>query len=139
MAAASVVGSLLFERLHKWLSFSNILRIGILGVGLSMLPMSQLLPVPLMLVFGAVLGLVWGPLMPLLNTVIQRKIPANKRGRVFSLEMTIWTAGPMLSMVLVGSAVDGIGVGPVYTALAILVLLAAVLVSTSKQIRELDQ
>jgi MFS family permease len=85
-----------------------------------------------------ILGLVWGPLLPLLNTVIQTKIPANKRGRVFSLEMTVWSAGPMISMVAVGAAVDAIGVKPIYLALSLGVLIAGILVSTNKYIKELD-
>lgn len=138
MAAASVFGALFFEQIHKRISYANILRIGILGVPISMLPMSQLPAEWVMILCGLALGAAWGPLLPLLNTVIQKKIPANKRGRVFSLEMTIWSAGPMISMVAVGSAVDGFGVKPVYLALSVGVLIAAVLVSTNKYIRQLD-
>ncbi len=138
MAFASVFGALFFEQIHKRISYSNILRIGILGVPLSMIPMSQLPPQWAMIGFGLILGLVWGPLLPLLNTVIQQKIPANKRGRVFSLEMTVWSAGPMISMVAVGAAVDAVGVKPIYLALSLGVLVAGVLVSTNKYIKELD-
>jgi MFS family permease len=103
-----------------------------------MIPMSQLPPQWLMVGFGIVLGAAWGPLLPLLNTIIQTKIPANMRGRVFSLEMTIWTAGPMISMVAAGSAVDAFGVKPVYLALSLGVLVAGALVSFNKYIKELD-
>jgi hypothetical protein len=80
MAAASIIGALFFEQIHKFLSYSTILRIGILGVPLAMLPMSQLPAQSAMFVGALVLGLAWGPLLPLLNTVIQRKIPANFNG-----------------------------------------------------------
>ncbi|MEY4409975.1 MAG: hypothetical protein RLZ99_448 [Actinomycetota bacterium] len=138
MAFASVFGALFFEQIHKRISYANILRIGILGVPLSMIPMSQLPPQWAMIFFGLILGLVWGPLLPLLNTVIQTKIPANKRGRVFSLEMTVWSAGPMISMVAVGGAVDFFGVKPIYLVLSLGVLIAGILVSTNKYIKELD-
>jgi len=138
MAFASVFGALFFEQIHKRISYANILRIGILGVPLSMIPMSFLPPQWAMVLFGLVLGGAWGPLLPLLNTVIQKKIPANKRGRVFSLEMTVWSAGPMISMVAVGTAVDAFGVKPVYLALSLGVLIAGILVSTNKYIKELD-
>jgi MFS family permease len=138
MAAASILGALFFEQIHKYLSYSTILRIGILGVPLSMLPMSQLPPQWAMLTGALVLGLAWGPLLPLLNTVIQKKIPANKRGRVFALEMTIWNAGPLISMVAVGTAVDGIGIRPTYTALAATVMIAGVIVSFNRHIKKLD-
>jgi len=138
MAAASILGALFFEQIHKYLSYSTILRIGILGVPLAMLPMSQLPPQWAMLTGALVLGLAWGPLLPLLNTVIQKKIPANKRGRVFALEMTIWNAGPLISMVAVGTAVDGIGIRPTYTALAATVMIAGVIVSFNRHIKKLD-
>ena len=138
MAACSVVGALSFERINKYWSFSTIFKISILGVALALLPMAFLPPTPLMIIFGGVLGLTWGPLGPLLNTVIQEKIPANKRGRVFSLEMTIWSGGPMISMVFVGMAVDGFGVSAVYITLAAMVTAAAIYVSTRKALAELN-
>lgn len=138
-AAASIFGALGFEQIHKRVSSANILRIGILGIGLAMIPMSQLPSQFWMVFFFGMLGLAWGPLLPLLNTVIQQKIPANKRGRVFALEMTIWQAGPLLTMVAVGTAVDGFGIGPVYMVLAAGVLTAGVLVSFNRFIGQLNK
>jgi hypothetical protein len=53
--------------------------------------------------------------------------------------MTIWSAGPMLTAVGVGLAVDAVGVQPVYLFLAILVLLLSVFVSFNKANIQLDQ
>jgi DHA3 family macrolide efflux protein-like MFS transporter len=139
MAGASVLGALLFERLQKSLSYSTILKLGFIGIGFSVLVMSFIPPMPIMLVAGAVLGFSWGPLMPMLNTVIQRIIPENMRGRVFGIEMTIWGAGPMLTAVGVGLAVDSVGVQPVYLFLAILVLFLSVFVSFNKANIQLDK
>ncbi len=138
MAICTTVGALLFERLNRRFSFTAILRVAILGVALSMVPMAFLPPQPVMLICGAILGLAWGPLPPLLNTVIQRKIPANRRGRVFSLEMAIWTGGPILSMGLAGIAVDALGVRIIYPLIVVLVLVAAVVVSTRKSLVDLN-
>ena len=137
-AGASVIGALGFEKLHKRFSYAAILRMAILGIGISMFPLSFLPPVPLMVFFFFFLGLAWGPLLPLLNTVIQKKIPANKRGRVFALDMTIWHAGPLISMYAVDSAVDALGVGPVYLFLAAGVFAAALLVSFNRYIKQLN-
>jgi len=138
MAGASVLGALLFETLQKYLSYSTILKFGFIGLGLSVLVMSFIPPMPIMLAAGAVLGFSWGPLMPMLNTVVQRVIPESMRGRVFGIEMTIWSAGPMLTAVGVGLAVDAFGVQPVYLFLAILVLLLSVFVSFNKANIQLD-
>ena len=65
-------------------------------------------------------------------------MPANKRGRVFALEMTIWLAGPLISIYAVGTAVDAFGVGPVYLLLAAGVFAAALLVSFNRFIGQLN-
>jgi MFS family permease len=138
MAGASVVGALLFEKLQKKFKYSTIMKFGFIGLGSSVLLMSFLPPFWVMLILGAVLGFSWGPLMPMLNTVIQRVIPENMRGRVFGIEMTIWGAGPTLTAVVVGIAVDGFGVQPVYFVLAVIVLALSVFVSFNKSNKQLD-
>ena len=138
MAGASVVGALLFEKLQKIFRYSTILKFGFIGLGSSVLLMSLLPPFWILLILGAVLGFSWGPLMPMLNTVIQRVIPENMRGRVFGIEMTIWGAGPTLTAVAVGIAVDGVGVQPVYFFLAAIVLVLSVFVSFNKSNKQLD-
>ena len=138
MAGASVIGALLFEKLQKRFKYSTILKFGFIGLGTSVLLMSLLPPFWVLLILGAVLGFSWGPLMPMLNTVIQRVIPENMRGRVFGIEMTIWGAGPTLTAVVVGLAVDGVGVQPVYFVLAAIVLALSVFVSFNKSNKQLD-
>jgi DHA3 family macrolide efflux protein-like MFS transporter len=138
MAGASVIGALLFEKLQKRFKYSTILKCGFIGLGTSVLLMSLLPPFWILLILGAVLGFSWGPLMPMLNTVIQRVIPENMRGRVFGIEMTIWGAGPTLTAVVVGLAVDGVGVQPVYFVLAAIVLALSVFVSFNKSNKQLD-
>ena len=138
MAGASVVGALLFEKLQKKFKYSTIMKFGFIGLGTSVLLMSLLPPFWVLLILGAVLGFSWGPLMPMLNTVIQRVIPENMRGRVFGIEMTIWGAGPTLTAVAVGIAVDGVGVQPVYLFLAVIVLVLSVFVSFNKSNKQLD-
>ena len=139
MAGFTVIGSLLFERLSKKFKYTTIFRITLLGVAGCMVPMSFLLDYGWMLFFGALLGLAWGPLPPLLNTVIQRKVAPSKRGRVFSLEMAIWSGGPMISMIPVGLAVDGLGVGNTYLILALLVVVAALFVTLSRHMKEINK
>jgi MFS family permease len=138
MAAATVFGALSFEKISKMVQYSTVYRLAILGVAGSMIPMSFLPPYELMIFFGFILGAVWGPITPLLNTVIQRKIPPSKRGRVFSLEMVIWSGGPMISMIFTGIAVDALGVKPVYIFLALFVSVAGLLITFSKYMKEIN-
>jgi len=139
MALATSVGSLLFSRFTKYLSYANILRFTGFGVALPMIPMAFLPSTPWMLACGLLLGFAWGPMPPLLNTVIQRKVPPSMRGRVFSVEMTIWNAAPMISMVFAGASVDAFGVQPVYFVIAGLMLAAVVIVSMQPVLKELNE
>ena len=138
MAVTAGIGSLMFEWVARRLSFSNIMRVALIGVALTVVVMSFLPSYTVLLFMGLLLGAFWGPLGPLLNTVIQRKVPANMRGRVFSLEMTIWTGGPMISMVIVGATLDWFGVQPVYFVVAALTLTSALLVAFNKRAPELN-
>lgn len=138
MAAATVLGALSFEKISKMVQYSTVYRLAILGVAFSMIPMSFLPSYEVMIFFGFILGAVWGPITPLLNTVIQRKIPPSKRGRVFSLEMVIWSGGPMISMIFTGVAVDALGVQPVYIFLALFVSVAGLLITFSKYMKEIN-
>jgi MFS family permease len=138
MAASTAISSLLFEGFAKLFRFSTILRIGLLGVAVPVMLMAFLPDYFWMILLGIVLGFAWGPLSPLLNTVIQRKVPANERGRVFSLEMTIWSGGPMLSMVVVGLAIDAFALQTVYIALGLLTLATALLISLNRRTPELN-
>lgn len=137
MAGMSMVTSLGFEWLHKRVGYANILRIAIGGVAVAMLPMSLLPPQWAMIAFGAVLGGVWGPIAPLLNTVIQKLVAANLRGRVFALEMMIWNAAPLTTFIVVGFCLDSYGVRPVYLTLALIMLGAAALLLSARRLNEL--
>jgi MFS family permease len=78
-------------------------------------------------------------MMPLLNTVIQEKVDPAMRGRVFGIEMSIWNAAPLISMVLVGWAVDSFGVAAVYMSLAISVLVLSIVISLLPQTSKLSR
>jgi DHA3 family macrolide efflux protein-like MFS transporter len=139
MAFFTMLGAFLYDKLALRMSNANIMRFAILGVGLPMIPMAFFPPTPIMFICGALLGFAWGPLPPLVNTVIQRKIPAEQRGRVFSLETTIWTGGPMISMSLVGWGVDALGVRLMYPILAFAVVIAGILLSSGRNVKDLDR
>ncbi|MCX8530304.1 MAG: MFS transporter [Rhodoluna sp.] len=137
MAGMSMVTSLGFEWLHKRVGYANILRIAIGGVSIVMVPMSLLPPQWAMIALGAALGGVWGPIAPLLNTVIQKLVAANLRGRVFALEMMMWNVAPLTSFIVVGLCLDSFGVRPVYLTLALIMVGAAALLLTSPRLKDL--
>ena len=137
MAGMSMVTTLAFEWLHRVVGYANILRIALLGVSTAMLPMSFLPPQWAMIMLGAVLGGVWGPVAPLLNTVIQKLVAANMRGRVFALEMMMWNMAPLTSFIVVGWALDTFKVQPVYLSLALLMIAGSTLIAIAPRLKDL--
>jgi MFS family permease len=138
MSVFTVLGALLFEKAHQLLGYANLVRIASVVIGLCMVPMALLPDYWVMLVLGAILGFVWGPMMPLLNTLIQTMVPANVRGRVFAIEQVMWNTAPLTSFIVTGIALDAFGVQPVYVALAGLVLTASVVLAFAPQLRLLS-
>jgi MFS family permease len=90
-----------------------------------------------MIALGAVLGGVWGPVAPLLNTVIQKLVVANMRGRVFALEMMLWNVAPLTSFIVVGLCLDAWGVQPVYLGLALIMIVSAIWLAFAPRLRDL--
>jgi MFS family permease len=139
MSIFTVLGALLFEKAHQLVGYANLVRIASVVIGLCMVPMSMLPDYWVMLVLGAILGFVWGPMMPLLNTLIQTMVPANVRGRVFAIEQVMWNTAPLTSFIVTGIALDAYGVQPVYVALAVLVLTASIVLAFAPQLRRLSE
>ena len=139
MSVFTVMGALLFERAHKLVGYANLVRIAGIVIGLCMIPMSMLPEYWVMLTLGAILGFVWGPMMPLLNTLIQTMVPANVRGRVFAIEQVMWNTAPLTSFIATGIALDAFGVQRVFLALGVLVLTASVALALAPQLRHLSE
>ena len=109
MGAFGALGSLGFEQIAKRFSYVRILRTTVLGVTVAVIGMAFLPPQPIMLVFGALIGI------------------------------TIWSAAPMISMFFAGLMVDGIGVQPSYFIFGALVTIASVLIATARSIPSLRE
>jgi MFS family permease len=90
-------------------------------------------------VFGFVLGLSWGPMQPLLNTLVQVRIPAHEQGRVFSVQLTAFYVFPPLAMLATGAASEEWGVRAVYPVIAGLLIVTGVVTLSLKSIRTLDE
>jgi hypothetical protein len=91
-----------------------------------------------MAVAGAVLGASWGPVSPLLTSFVQRRMPQAVQGRVFAVEMTLYTSFPPVMILVVGLLVDALGVDAVYLALGGAFAATALLSLLLPAVRRLD-
>lgn len=139
LAGGAMVGAFAYGWLAKRLQAYALARLILLGTMVSIIPLALLPPLPIMVVAAFVLGLSWGPMTPLLNTIVQRRVPAEAQGRVFGAQMALFYAGPPLAMLLTGAVVDLLGVRIAYLGIAIVLVIACVIVLLVPSIRRIDQ
>lgn len=139
LAGGSMIGAFGYGWLARRLSRYNIGRIALLGTMVSIVPLAFLLPLPIMVAAALLLGLSWGPLQPLLNSVVQSRVPDEAQGRVFGAQMALFYAGPPAAMLIVGAAVSAFGVFASYLAIAAVLVVTSVVVLLLPSIRRIDE
>jgi MFS family permease len=138
MAIGGIVGAYLFDPLSKKLTNHQIVTLCLVASTVALFGLAFFPPVPVMLVSGFFVGLFWGPMGPLINTLVQTRFPGHIQGRVFGAQMAIFSAGPPLGMVFAGALVDQWGVVTVYPVLITVLFVLAVSVSVVPALRSLN-
>jgi MFS family permease len=126
MSAGMVVGSLSYERLVLWATRRTLLAVAVLGAALSLLWMAFLPAFGQLLVAGALSGMLWGPVQPLLNHAMQLRTPHHLRGRVFGTITSASLAAGPAGFVAVGFLVQAFGARPAFLGLAAALLVVVV-------------
>lgn len=113
-----LAGSLLFSLRGEQLPRRSLLLGGLLVTALPLGALVTLPSLPLAVAVLVLAGLGFGPINPLILTVMQEQVPADLRGRVFGTILgTVMTAAP-LGMVAAGYLVEAIGLRPVLAVIA---------------------
>jgi MFS family permease len=110
-----------------------------LGTSLAIWPMALLLPVVPMAIASAVIGLAWGPYNPLMNTLVQERVPADQQGRVYGVQAALFSSAPPIAILVVGLVVDWLGVRTTYLVLAGLLSAWTVVILRDPAIAEIDR
>jgi MFS family permease len=127
LGAGSIVGALAFAPMFKRIPARAIFSICLAGSGLIILAMATL-PSPVgFIALGALLGVAWGPMQPLLNTLIQTSIEPQMQGRVFGIQVALFSLAPPLGYLVAGVATQALGVAEVFLAIALTLLLVGLL------------
>lgn len=139
MAVGGVLGAYSFAPLEARFSLRTIilgsaLTSSVLLFGLAFFP-----PVWVMALCGFAVGMAWGPMGPLLNTLVQTRCRPSVQGRVFGAQMALFASGPPLGMVLVGGMVEGLGVFLVYPILVGAVFAFALVLLVVPQLADVNR
>lgn len=135
LAGGSAIGAFGYGWISTRVQRRTLMRMIMIGSSVSIVPMAFLPPLPILMASGFLLGLAWGPYSPLLNTLVQQRVPADLHGRVFGVQTAVFYAAPPLGMVLSGLSVENYGVQFTYAILAGVLSITSIFVLLTKSLR----
>ena len=138
LAGGSVIGSFAYGWLSTRMRRLTLARLVLAGTMIAIVPLSLLPPLPIMVIAAFVLGLAWGPMNPLITTIVQRRVAPDAQGRVFGVQLSLFYAAPPVAMLLTGLAVEGFGLQATYLALAIILVMTGLVVLFIRSIHRID-
>lgn len=138
MSAGTIVGAFGYGWLAARFTSYQLMRVVLVGTAVAILPMAMLPPYPVLVLAGLLLGLAWGPFSPLMNSLVQRRVPADAQGRVYGVQLALFYASPPIGFLLTGWAVERIGLQATYLALAVLLAVAMIGTLFVPSLRRMD-
>ena len=139
LSVGGLVGALGYAVLSKYSSRRAVMLTAVLTLGVAMTVIAFLPPLPLILALCAVVGLVYGPIAPIYNYVMQTRAPQHLRGRVVGVMGSLaYAAGP-LGLIVAGPLADAAGLHVTFLALSLPMLMLGVVAVFLPALRELDR
>ena len=139
LSIGGLVGALGYAVLSKYMSRRATMLTAVLTLGVAMTVIAFLPPLPVILVLCAVVGLVYGPIAPIYNYVMQTRAPQRLRGRVVGVMGSLaYAAGP-LGLILAGPLADAAGLHATFLALSLPMLLLGLVAIFLPALRDLDR
>lgn len=138
LAAGSVIGSFSYGWLNQRISRRTIVYVALCGTALTYIPMALLPPIGIFVTFAFLCGFTWGPMQPLLTTIVQVRTEPDAQGRVFGIQAATFYVAPPAAMLLAGVLAENFGVRPVILGIAGLLVLTALGVLRVNSLRDID-
>jgi len=138
LAAGSVIGSFSYGWLNQRMTRRSIVYAALIGTAVTYIPMALLPPLGIFVTFAFLCGLTWGPMQPLLTTIVQLRIDPDAQGRVFGIQTAAFYVAPPAAMFLAGVAAETFGVEPVLLTISGLLVLTALGVLRVKSLHDID-
>ena len=139
LSVGGLVGALGYAVSSKYLSRRVTMLAAVLTLGVAMTVIAFLPPLPLILALSAIVGLVYGPIAPIYNYVMQTRAPQHLRGRVVGVMGSLaYAAGP-LGLIVAGPLADSAGLHATFLALSLPMLVLGIVAVFLPALRELDR
>jgi predicted MFS family arabinose efflux permease len=139
LSIGGLVGALGYAVLSRYMKKRTTMLVAVLTLGIAMTAIAFLPPLPLILALCAAVGLVYGPIAPIYNFVMQTRAPQHLRGRVVGVMGSLaYAAGP-LGLILAGPLADAAGLEATFLALSLPMVVIGVIALGLPSLRELDR
>lgn len=138
MVLGGTIGALFFEVLLRRMAIPTMIRWCVLVCCTVLLAMALFPPVWLFALIGFAIGLTWGPMNPLLAYLVQRRFPSNIQGRVFGVQLAMFSIAPPLALPIVGALVERFGPQPVYLVQMVATFILAIAVVFMPILKDLE-
>ena len=139
LGVGGVAGALGYAVLSKRISRRVTLLVATLTFGAATAGIAFLPPLPVILALCAVTGLVYGPIAPIYNYVMQTRAPDHLRGRVVGVMAGLTYAAGPLGLMVAGPLADAAGLRVTFLALAVPIVLIGLIACGLPSLRELDR
>lgn len=138
LSIGGLIGALSWTVLSRFASRRATVLTAVSIYGVAITVIAFLPPLPLILVLVALIGLVYGPIGPIYNTLLQARTPEHLRGRVVGVMTSMAYASGPLGLMLAGPLIDTFGLKAAFITLAVPILLVALACPWIPALRELD-
>lgn len=139
LSVGGLIGALGYAVLSRYANRRTVMLTAVITLGVAMTIIAFLPPLPVILVLSAGVGLVYGPIAPIYNYVMQTRAPAQLRGRVVGVMGSLaYAAGP-LGLVVAGPLADRAGLHVTFLALSVPMLALGLIAVFLPALRDLDR
>jgi MFS family permease len=139
MSIGGLLGALSWTVLSRMASRRVTVVVAVLSFGACALVIALLPPLPVILGLATVIGLVYGPIPPIYNSVLQLRTPDALRGRVVGVMTAMTYAAGPVGFLVAGPLVDSFGLAFTFAVLAIPIVVIGLLCPWLPGLRELDR
>jgi len=138
LAVGGIAGALGYALLSRYMRRRTAVLTATLTFGAATAGIAFLPPLPVILVLCAVTGVVYGPIQPIYNYVMQTRTPHHLRGRVVGVMTSLTYAAGPLGLLVAGPLADAAGLKVTFLALAVPIVLIGLIATRLPSLRELD-
>jgi MFS family permease len=137
MSVGIVIGALQFHRAVRTFSPGNLVIISMTLIGAVVCAMAFLPNAIIFIALGLALGLAFGPVSPLSNYLVQKRMPQHLHGPVFGTQFSLMYLATPAGTLALGLIVQSVSIAPLLFAIGSLFIGVTLLVGFTGPLRQL--